>query len=72
MDRQKEIRKYRRLIELAGIAAIVATFGSFFVLATYFALIVAYMGSAAIGAPFLLVLWRLDNRYGDLQFRDDL
>jgi hypothetical protein len=72
IDRQKELRKYRRLIAVASLAALVAIFGSFFVLVTYFTLVTAYFGSAAVSLPFLAVLWRLDSRYGDLQFRDDL
>jgi len=72
IDRERELRKYRRLIALVSLSALVAIIGSYLLLATYFTLVVAYMGSAAASAPFLFALWRLDSRYGDLMFRDDL
>ncbi|HVP23228.1 MAG TPA: hypothetical protein VMS77_04890 [Conexivisphaerales archaeon] len=72
IDREKELRKYRRLIGIVGLLSLVVTFGSYFVLVTYFPLVVAYVGSGALALPLLYVLWKLDSRYGDLQFRDDL
>ena len=72
IDKQKEIAKYRRLIAIVGVSALVVTLVAFLALLTYFTLLVAYFGSALVAVPFLLVLYRLDSRYGDLQFRDDL
>jgi hypothetical protein len=54
------------------VSALVATLVAFLALLTYFTLLAAYFGSALVSVPFLLVLYRLDSRYGDLQFRDDL
>jgi hypothetical protein len=71
-DRQRELKKYRRLIAFLGLLSLVTVIGSYLLLATYFTLVVAYLGSAVVGVPLLFVLWRLDSRYGDLQFRDDL
>ncbi len=72
MDRQKELKKYKRLVAVAGASALVATFGSLFLLSFLFPLLVAYFGAALIGMPFLVVLWRLESRYSDIMFRDDL
>lgn len=72
MDRQKGLRKYRRLIAVAGASALVATFGSLLMLSFLFPLLVAYFGSALVGMPFLVLLWRLESRYSDILFRDDL
>jgi len=72
MDKEKELRRYKRLMAVAGACALVATFGSLFLLSSLFPLMVAYFGSAMFGMPFLVMLWRLESRYSDILFRDDL
>jgi hypothetical protein len=72
LDKQRELRKYRRLMAVAGAGALVASFGSLFLLASFFPLLVAYFGSALFGMPFLVILWRLESRYSDILFRDDI
>jgi hypothetical protein len=72
LDKQRELRRYRRLMTLAGATALIATFGSLYMLSLRFPLLVAYSGSALVGMPFLVLLWRLESRYSDVLFRDDL
>ena len=57
---------------ISAAAALVCTIGSFFLLAPREPTIVAYFGSGALALPFLYLLWRLDDRYTELLFRDDL
>ncbi len=72
MDRQRELKKYRNLMAVSGIAALVATFGSLFFFSFILTPFVAYFGSSLVALPFIVVIWRLDSRYTDLLFRDDL
>ena len=57
---------------LATVGALVGTFGSLFMLGTVFPVMIAYFISGAIGLPFIVLVWRLDSRYNDLLFRDDI
>jgi hypothetical protein len=72
LEKERELRKYRRLIAMAGAGALAVTFGSLFLLLSLMPLMVAYFGSALIGLPFLVLLWRLESRYSDILFRDDM
>ncbi len=71
IDKERELRRYRRLIAAAAVGALVCTVGSFFLLAPHEPTMVAYFGSGATALPFIYVIWRLDDRYTDLLFRDD-
>jgi hypothetical protein len=60
------------MMAVAGVAALAGTFGSLYFLSTVLPPLVAYFGSSLVGMPFVVLLWRLDSRYNDLLFRDDL
>ncbi|MGA1975590.1 MAG: hypothetical protein ABSG92_08135 [Conexivisphaerales archaeon] len=72
MNKQKELKKYRRYMVVTGLAAVVGTFGSLALFIALFPALVAYFGSSLVGLPFLLLLWRFESRYTDLLFRDDI
>ena len=72
MDRRTELRKYRRMMTMAGAGALVVTFGSLAWFIRVFPPLVAYFACSAVALPFLVVMWRLESRYADLLFRDDL
>jgi hypothetical protein len=72
LEKETELRKYRKLIAMAGAGALVVTFCSLILLLSLMPLMVAYFGSALIGLPFLVLLWRLESRYSDILFRDDM
>ncbi len=57
---------------ISGLAAVAAVISSLFFFGAIFPPLVAYFASSAVGLPFLVVMWRLNDRYTDLLFRDDL
>jgi hypothetical protein len=72
LDRERELRKTRRLMAVFSVASLVATFGPLLYFGAFFTPWSAISVASLAGLPFLIVVWRLDGRYNDLLFRDDL